>query len=542
MTTRVAINGLGRIGRSILKLVMDEPSLDLVAVNDLVEPENLAYLLRFDTVYGRYAKPVAIEGGDLVVAGRRLRTLRLRDPSALPWKELDIALVFECTGALTHRQDLEKHVRAGAKTVLLSAPSKEGEIETVVHGVNAPGGTAAIVWPLGRGKFDLMEAWSCWDESHQAAAPRVAGGAILAMTPLGYRIASCLSGRAQSATLRVVKNKHAVALGRLGGPKGAAARARSLPPERRREIARAAAEARWNGRLPELLRPLFWQYRFEDVRLPAAIDEVMLHVLARLTLTTWCTRWVSAFATVRRWGRSAWTWRIASIHLHFTALRAPTRICCRATEPKPISASATSSSPFPSGRHFDMRIVLLIIASAFAACAQNVIDRVAVVVGNQVITESEVILEARLTVFFNREPLDLSAGQRKAAAERLVDQQLIRNEMQIGGYLVPPETEGDEALRKYRQDNYSSVPAFRASLAKYELTEDEVKRHLLWQAAALRFTDQRFHLTISAPPSQSADRLSQGTTTTDGVEDQMDTWLKQARAGTRIQFKKEAFQ
>jgi glyceraldehyde 3-phosphate dehydrogenase len=145
MTTRVAINGLGRIGRSILKLVMDEPSLDLVAVNDLVEPENLAYLLRFDTVYGRYAKPVAIEGGDLVVAGRRLRTLRLRDPSALPWKELGIALVFECTGALTHRQDLEKHVRAGAKTVLLSAPSKGGEIETVVHGVNGPGGTAAIV-------------------------------------------------------------------------------------------------------------------------------------------------------------------------------------------------------------------------------------------------------------------------------------------------------------------------------------------------------------------------------------------------------------
>lgn len=93
-------------------------------------------------------------------------------------------------------------------------------------------------------------------------------------------IASCLSDRARGATLRGVKNKHAVALGRLGGPKGAAARARSLSPERRREIARAAAEARWNGRLPELLRPLFWQYRFEDVRLPAAIDEVMLHVLA----------------------------------------------------------------------------------------------------------------------------------------------------------------------------------------------------------------------------------------------------------------------
>jgi len=189
-----------------------------------------------------------------------------------------------------------------------------------------------------------------------------------------------------------------------------------------------------------------------------------------------------------------------------------------------------------------MRHVLLVCAFSFAVTAQNVIDRVAVVVGNQVITESEVILEVRLTAFFNGQPLDLSAAQRRAAAERLVDQELIRNEMQIGGYPLQPEADGDAALRKYRQDSSSSVTAFRASLAKYELTEDEVKRHLLWQAAALRFTDQRFHLTIPAPPSQSADRSSQGSTATDQVEDQMDIWLKQARAGTRIQFKKEAFQ
>jgi glyceraldehyde 3-phosphate dehydrogenase len=145
MGTKVAINGLGRIGRSILKLVMDEPSLELVAVNDLVDVENLAYLLRFDTVYGRYGKPVAIDGGDLVVGDRKLRTLRNRDPQELPWKELDVALVFECTGALTRREDLEKHLRAGARTVLLSAPSKGGEVETVVHGVNGPGDTTAVI-------------------------------------------------------------------------------------------------------------------------------------------------------------------------------------------------------------------------------------------------------------------------------------------------------------------------------------------------------------------------------------------------------------
>ena len=189
-----------------------------------------------------------------------------------------------------------------------------------------------------------------------------------------------------------------------------------------------------------------------------------------------------------------------------------------------------------------MRHVLLALAFTLAAAAQNVIDRVAVVVGNQVITESEVILEARLTAFLNQQPLDLSAGQRRAAAERLVDQQLIRNEMQIGGYPMPLETEGDAVLRKYRQDTYSSIPLFRAALAKYELTEDEVKHHLLWQAAALRFTDQRFHMTLPAPTSQSADRSNAGVTSTDGVEDQMDIWLKQSRAGTRIQFKKEAFQ
>src|SRR4051794_20414514 len=83
--TRVAINGLGRIGRAILKLVTDEPSIEVVAVNDVAGVEDLAYLLRFDTVYGRYSKPVAVDKGDLVVAGRKLRTLNVHDPSELPW-------------------------------------------------------------------------------------------------------------------------------------------------------------------------------------------------------------------------------------------------------------------------------------------------------------------------------------------------------------------------------------------------------------------------------------------------------------------------
>ena len=145
MSIRVAINGLGRIGRAILKLVIDEPALELVAINDLADVENLAYLLRFDTVYGRYSKPVAVDGSDLVVDGRRLSTLGVRDPSELPWKALGVDVVFECTGAFARRQDLEKHIRAGARFVLLSAPSKDKDVETVVHGVNVPGAASTIV-------------------------------------------------------------------------------------------------------------------------------------------------------------------------------------------------------------------------------------------------------------------------------------------------------------------------------------------------------------------------------------------------------------
>jgi glyceraldehyde 3-phosphate dehydrogenase len=145
MSTKVAINGLGRIGRAILKLVIDRPELELVAVNDLAEIDNLAYLLRFDTVYGRYSKSVTVNAGHLVVDGRKLRTLKNRDPAELPWNELGVELVFECTGALKRREDLEKHIRAGARFAILSAPSVGGEVETVVHGANVPEGAPSII-------------------------------------------------------------------------------------------------------------------------------------------------------------------------------------------------------------------------------------------------------------------------------------------------------------------------------------------------------------------------------------------------------------
>jgi glyceraldehyde 3-phosphate dehydrogenase len=133
---RVAINGLGRIGRAVLKIVVDHPELELVAVNDLIPPENLAYLLNYDTVYGRYEKRV--EGGEtlLQIEGKEYPAYREKDPARLPWKKHEVDVTFECTGIFTSQEGLEKHIEAGARFALLSAPAKGGEVATVVHGVN----------------------------------------------------------------------------------------------------------------------------------------------------------------------------------------------------------------------------------------------------------------------------------------------------------------------------------------------------------------------------------------------------------------------
>ena len=142
---KVAINGLGRIGRATLKIILDRDDMELVAVNDLVPVTNLAYLLKYDTVYGRFDKEVKAEEDALILAGEKIRALREKDPASLPWKELAVDLVFECTGIFTKEADLKKHITAGAKHVILSAPAKGGDIITVVHGVNNPGGDRQII-------------------------------------------------------------------------------------------------------------------------------------------------------------------------------------------------------------------------------------------------------------------------------------------------------------------------------------------------------------------------------------------------------------
>jgi glyceraldehyde 3-phosphate dehydrogenase len=142
---RIAINGMGRIGRALFKVVLENPEFKLAAVNDLMPVENLVYLLRYDTVYGRYGKAVEEVSGDLRVDGVEYKYLKEKDPASLPWKEMGIDLVFECTGVFESAEDLARHLHAGARYVLLSAPSKSKEVATVVYGVNAaPEGEKAI--------------------------------------------------------------------------------------------------------------------------------------------------------------------------------------------------------------------------------------------------------------------------------------------------------------------------------------------------------------------------------------------------------------
>lgn len=143
--TRVAINGMGRIGRAALKIILDNNDLELVAINDLAKAEDVVYLLKYDSVYGRYTKTVEVTDGNISVGGKSIKFLSERDPAALPWGDLKVDIVFECTGIFTKRDALQKHIDAGAKKVILSAPAKSADVPTVVHGVNQADPSETII-------------------------------------------------------------------------------------------------------------------------------------------------------------------------------------------------------------------------------------------------------------------------------------------------------------------------------------------------------------------------------------------------------------
>ena len=133
----VAINGFGRIGRAAWKVIwMRFPNLNVVAINDLTDPETLAHLLKFDSCYGTTNQKISATKDALIINGQKIPVLAIKDPVQLPWKTLKVDVVLECTGRFTNKEDLSLHLKAGAKKVVLSAPVKKGGVKTIVLGVN----------------------------------------------------------------------------------------------------------------------------------------------------------------------------------------------------------------------------------------------------------------------------------------------------------------------------------------------------------------------------------------------------------------------
>jgi glyceraldehyde 3-phosphate dehydrogenase len=135
----LAINGFGRIGRASFKIILEKyKNIRVVAINDLTDTKTLAHLLQYDSCYGIYDKKIGSDVKHLIVAGQKIPVLAEKDPSLLPWKELKVDIVLECTGRFTNREDLNRHLKAGAKKVIVSAPLKDknNKIKTIVLGVN----------------------------------------------------------------------------------------------------------------------------------------------------------------------------------------------------------------------------------------------------------------------------------------------------------------------------------------------------------------------------------------------------------------------
>ena len=135
MSIRVGINGFGRIGRNVLRAALDDESIEFAAVNDITDPGTLAHLLQYDSVLGNLSEPVSVEGNRMQVGRRSFAVLSERDPGALPWRDLGVDVVVESTGLFTKRDDAGKHLAAGAKRVIITAPAKGPDL-TLVLGVN----------------------------------------------------------------------------------------------------------------------------------------------------------------------------------------------------------------------------------------------------------------------------------------------------------------------------------------------------------------------------------------------------------------------
>lgn len=134
--TRIAINGFGRIGRSAFKIARERRDIEIVAINDLTDTKTLAYLLKHDSNYGDYGREVTAQDDSLTVDGRIVKVLAEKDPSALPWRDMNIDIVIESTGFFTDKEGASKHLKAGAQRVVISGPTKSEGVDTIVLGAN----------------------------------------------------------------------------------------------------------------------------------------------------------------------------------------------------------------------------------------------------------------------------------------------------------------------------------------------------------------------------------------------------------------------
>jgi len=135
MTVKIGINGFGRIGRNVYRAALNNPEVEVVAVNDLTDANMLAHLLKYDTVHGTLNGEVSVDGDDIVVDGKKIKVLAEKDPAQLPWGDLGVQVVIESTGRFTNRADAAKHLEGGAKKVIISAPANDEDL-TIVMGVN----------------------------------------------------------------------------------------------------------------------------------------------------------------------------------------------------------------------------------------------------------------------------------------------------------------------------------------------------------------------------------------------------------------------
>ena len=132
---RIAINGFGRIGRTALRLITKNENMEVVAINDLTDPLQLAYLYKYDSVHRTIEDKVTYEDDSIIINGKPIKVYKESDPSKLPWKELNIDIVLECTGVFTSKEKCQAHIDAGAKKVIISAPAKD-DAKTIVYNVN----------------------------------------------------------------------------------------------------------------------------------------------------------------------------------------------------------------------------------------------------------------------------------------------------------------------------------------------------------------------------------------------------------------------